>query len=440
MSAQQAALFVGAGLSTAAGYPDWKNILAPNAAGLGVDINRISDLPALAQYVINEGAGNKSLLENEIAMRLRTPPRLQNVHHELARLPVNTIWTTNYDRVLETAYAASNPDVKVGDKSLLSGVVGSRVTIYKMHGTVTPHPSEMIITQDDYEQYFLRYPLMCRQLASDFATKSFLFLGVSFKDPNIKHNIAQLRSLLRGSTRTHFLVYKLPDPESAREHELWLKDLSRYGFVGVQVHDWNEIPEVLELIRKWAFPRTILVSGSHDGQEFESLCTSVGHAVAARGFVLLSGEGRNVTTFVSEGAFNCLVDRGQDYSNMIQLFRIPQFARRHANQRYRLTYRRQLTERARLAIVIAGQEGTREEVGMCVDKQIPILPIKWTGGTAERVWNELQDDSSHYARQFLSDEVMALLASPPADGDTRAYADHVIEVASRLLANGPPPP
>jgi hypothetical protein len=436
VSQQQAAVFVGAGLSIAAGYPDWKDLLAPRATALGVDIDHILDFPALAQYAVNECAGNKSLIENFIAMQVKKAPILQPIHYELAKLPVTTIWTTNYDDALEIAFAAYNPDVKVGDKSLLSGVVPSRVTIYKMHGTVKPHPSDIIISQDDYEHYFLRYPLMCRQLSSDFATKSFLFLGISFHDPNIKHNMAQLRGFLRGSTRTHFLIYKTPKPENAREHNLWLRDLSRYGIVGMQVTDWAEIPEVLQLIVKRSFPRSVLVSGSHDGIELEHFCSSLGREIAAQRIVILSGEGRNVTTFVSEGAFNYLIDKGQDYTPMIQLFRIPKFTRRSSNQRYRLTYRRQLTKRARLAIIIAGQDGTLEEVMLCSENRIPLLPVKWTGGTAEIVWNNINTDPSHYVRNFLSEEEMLLLATRPSESEIDAYTVLIVDVVLRLLNNG----
>ena len=430
---QQAALFIGAGVSKTAGYCDWKELLAPLASEIGVNINNINDYAVLAQYVVNEGAGNKSLLENHIALKLEKKPKIEELHHELSNLSVNTIWTTNYDDVLETAYAASNPDVKVGDKSLLNGVVSTRVTIYKMHGTVKPHPIDIIITQDDYEHYFLRYPLMCRQLTSDFATKSFLFIGFSFTDPNVKHNLSQLRVLMRGSTRTHFLVYIEPSDDYAREHELWLKDLSRYGIIGLPVRDYAELPALLRFIRNESIPRSVLISGSHDGDDYELFCTCLGREIAAREIILISGEGRNVTTFASEGAFNYHIDHGREYSGLIQLYRIPKFARRHANDRYRLSYRRQLTEKAQLAIIVGGQNGTMEEALLCVDRQIPILPVRWTGGASEEAWDKIANNEFLYMRNMLSEDEMNLLNVKPDSNEIENYVEKLADLADRLI-------
>lgn len=45
-----AAVFVGAGLSRGAGYVDWVGLLSPIAAGLGLDARRETDLVGVAQF------------------------------------------------------------------------------------------------------------------------------------------------------------------------------------------------------------------------------------------------------------------------------------------------------------------------------------------------------------------------------------------------------
>jgi len=52
-----AALFVGAGLSVAAGYVDWKTLLKEIAEDLGLDVSRESDLIAVAQFHVNHRQG-----------------------------------------------------------------------------------------------------------------------------------------------------------------------------------------------------------------------------------------------------------------------------------------------------------------------------------------------------------------------------------------------
>jgi len=56
-----AAIFAGAGLSVGSGYVDWKNLLAPIAEELGLNVDRENDLVSLAQFHANE-TGNRSKL------------------------------------------------------------------------------------------------------------------------------------------------------------------------------------------------------------------------------------------------------------------------------------------------------------------------------------------------------------------------------------------
>jgi hypothetical protein len=52
-----AAVFVGAGLSKAAGYVDWVELLSPLANDLGLDASKEQhDLVGLAQYHVNTNA------------------------------------------------------------------------------------------------------------------------------------------------------------------------------------------------------------------------------------------------------------------------------------------------------------------------------------------------------------------------------------------------
>lgn len=49
----EAALFIGAGLSRAAGHVDWKQLLKEVAEELQLDVDREGDLVVLAQYDVN---------------------------------------------------------------------------------------------------------------------------------------------------------------------------------------------------------------------------------------------------------------------------------------------------------------------------------------------------------------------------------------------------
>jgi NAD-dependent SIR2 family protein deacetylase len=106
-----AAVFVGAGMSKSAGFVDWIGLLSPIAKGLGLDAKKESNLIALTQYHINANAANRYQL-NQLLVDNFSDLREPTENHEiLARLPVRTYWTTNYDRLIEKALEADGKRV-----------------------------------------------------------------------------------------------------------------------------------------------------------------------------------------------------------------------------------------------------------------------------------------------------------------------------------------
>lgn len=95
-----AAMFIGAGFSKSAGYVDWKNLLRNVADDLGLDIEREDDLVSLAQYCYNKN-GNRSIINDVIFDEFAKEKEVDENHRIIARLPIFTYWTTNYDSLIE---------------------------------------------------------------------------------------------------------------------------------------------------------------------------------------------------------------------------------------------------------------------------------------------------------------------------------------------------
>src|SRR4051812_41034551 len=106
-----AAVFIGAGLSKAAGFVDWAGLLTPIAAELGLDVQREHDLVGIAQYHLNANMGNRHHLNQLLIDQFSDLPAPSENHRILARLPVRTYWTTNYDRLIEKALEESGKRV-----------------------------------------------------------------------------------------------------------------------------------------------------------------------------------------------------------------------------------------------------------------------------------------------------------------------------------------
>ena len=103
IEADNAAIFAGAGLSRAAGFVDWKLLLKSVATALDLDIEKESNLVALAQYYCNARLGSRGRINKLLLDKFSRDAELTANHRILARLPISTFWTTNYDRLIEKA-------------------------------------------------------------------------------------------------------------------------------------------------------------------------------------------------------------------------------------------------------------------------------------------------------------------------------------------------
>jgi len=180
-----AGVFVGAGLSRACGFVDWKGLLKEIATDLGLDIDEETDLIALAQFYETKQM-NRAKLDRLIIEEFTKDTALSDNHKLLANLPIDTVWTTNYDKLIEAAFeeAHRRVDVKKTQESLQHPLPGRGVTVYKMHGDVDS-PQDAVLTKEDYETYDLNRELFSIKLKGDLVGKTFLFVGFSFTDPNI---------------------------------------------------------------------------------------------------------------------------------------------------------------------------------------------------------------------------------------------------------------
>jgi len=204
-----AAVFAGAGLSRASGYVDWKGLLRPLAADIDLDVDKETDLLSVAQFYRNKKGSNTSISQAIMDAFSKNVGTNENIQI-LARLPIFTYWTTNYDELLETGIreANRNPDVKAESDQLSVMKHDRDAIVYKMHGDVN-RPANAVLTKTDYELYENRRPLFRTALKGDLISKVFLFVGFSFKDPNLDYILSQIHSLLDENTPEHFCFFTL---------------------------------------------------------------------------------------------------------------------------------------------------------------------------------------------------------------------------------------
>lgn len=174
LAANNAAIFAGAGMSKDAGYVDWAGMLADIAKELGLEIDKEWDLISLAQYHVNEKDSRAKVTKKIIEEFVEDIDLTEN-HRIVARLPISTYWTTNYDRLIENALREANrrPDVKHEVEQIFNTRPKRDAVVYKMHGDID-HPADATLTKEDYEQYHVKNEAFINALTGDLITKTFL--------------------------------------------------------------------------------------------------------------------------------------------------------------------------------------------------------------------------------------------------------------------------
>jgi len=244
-----ASVFVGAGMSVAAGYPSWREMLREIARDLSIDVDDLSDLAALAQWRISQDDGKTNVL-NAIRSQLATPKPITAALQSLARLPIRDYWTTNYDVLIEDALKEIGrpADVRASEGSLSLRPSSGAAQVYKMHGCVTA-PSDIVIATDDYELFRRKRGSFLPLLQGQLTTSTFLFVGMSLTDPNVRHVLSLIRERFPDQPPQHYAIVRPPQRSDysskdiyearLREHGYWAGDLRRYGLQVIEVSDFS---------------------------------------------------------------------------------------------------------------------------------------------------------------------------------------------------------
>ncbi|RKG63927.1 hypothetical protein D7V80_28840 [Corallococcus sp. CA054B] len=408
-----AAVFAGAGLSRAAGYLDWKGLLREIAEEMGLNIEFEPDLVAVAQYHVNSNTQDRSRLNAHLHAAFSEDARPTASHHILARLPIHTYWTTNYDSLIEEALkdAQKRPDIKSKRSSLATTRKGALATVYKMHGDER-ETENVIISRDDYENYARNHGDFLVHLRGDLSSKTFLFLGFSFSDPNLDHVLGQVRASCGNSPRTHYTVMRKEQPEqwrsqqetdyAIRKQALRIADLKRYGIHTVLINEWSEVPALLEELERRYLRRHIFVSGAAGthtepfGKErLEKFVSQLGKRIINHDYNLVNGFGLGIGAALITGALEAAYADDQTRVGQRLLLRPFPLGRPDLYTKYR----KEMLEGVGFIILITGTKlvdetpilspGCREEYELARARGVYPIPIGATGGVAEQVWNEI---------------------------------------------------
>jgi hypothetical protein len=215
-------LFVGSGLSTDANLPNWRCLVEPLADEIGSPKDNLVKIP---QYYVQFHTSRHPLLQyimDKIQLRNVTSTPNSKLLAEIARQGVNVIFTTNYDLLLEETLRQEGVNYQqiAYDREVASlwDETSNRVQLVKLHGSID-HIDTIIITENDYREYFSKHPSLKRLLAWLLMTRTFLFVGYSLNDPNFNFVYDEIWMDLKEYKRPAYAVLFDADPFMKKDYE-----------------------------------------------------------------------------------------------------------------------------------------------------------------------------------------------------------------------------
>lgn len=454
---ENVAIFAGAGMSAGAGFVNWSELLRPIAEELGLDVDRETDLVALAQFHCNDNANNRSQLNQRLIEEFSRKALETENHRILCRLPIRTYWTTNYDKIIESALdkCGKIADVKYTKDHLSTTKPRRDAVVYKMHGDVD-HPNHAVLTKDDYEKYHVKMDQYIANLKGDLISKTFIFIGFSFTDPNIDYILSRVRVAYEGSQRRHYCFIKRVKEEAfedvvefkyrEKKQGLFVKDLARFNIKTILMDDFEEITALLSQLEVNYKSNTIFISGAAheytplDEREALGFVYKLSRALVANGVRIVSGFGLGVGSSVISGALEEIYSIPKAKINDALVLRpFPQSTGGSVPLSELWTrYRGDMIDRAGIALFLFGNKlcknkvvlsnGMREEYTIAKDKGLFLIPVGATGYMAEELWAEM--NSEVRLAPDISDEMKELFAKI---GDKSVATDDLIDTVLKML-------
>jgi hypothetical protein len=300
-----------------------------------------------------------------------------------------------------------------------------------MHGDASS-PDNAVLTKEDYELYNVSRQAFTNIIESDLISKTFLFLGFSFTDPNIDYILGRIRALV-GTGRDHYCIMrrepkgkrltgkKLAEFEySRRKQQLRIDDLGRYNIRTILVDEYSEITDILKELNRRVHLNDILVSGSafdyepRGRESIEKLSRQIGQELIKCGYNLISGFGLGLGSFVIVGAMEALYhDETTDTENRLVLRPFPQgdAPAGMSVQQFWERYRTDMISKAGFAIFLCGNKqneksetvlanGVMQEFEIAKQLGVYPIPVGATGHAAREIWNIVNANLDEYYPGF----------------------------------------
>lgn len=222
------ALFIGAGATCAAGGPDSAKLVEEIKANFPRIEQSLTGFLDVCQDVQDTPPYNKSELEEFIINRFAALKPI-NAHFTMAKYNWVTIFTTNYDDLIEIAYRESKKKLKplypiYSSNSPVNVFDTEQIHLYKIMGTIRASEGEsgqMVLTHSDDRRALINRTKHLQTLYDVIKDGTILFIGYSFKDRIVFDIIDDLvAEKTIDNLRWNYAIFdKLPKMDEKTKHQ-----------------------------------------------------------------------------------------------------------------------------------------------------------------------------------------------------------------------------
>ncbi|WP_334420993.1 SIR2 family protein [Acinetobacter soli] len=130
-------------------------------------------------------------------------------HKSFAKLPFQLVATTNFDYLLEESYThlgnrfcrtiIDEEQLPIINKDI------KHLNLLKIHGDLS-HPSRLIATEEDYDSFLTKFPMIATYITNQFISKTVLFIGYSVDDNDIRQIFQMIKDRLGKLKRRAYTI------------------------------------------------------------------------------------------------------------------------------------------------------------------------------------------------------------------------------------------
>jgi len=242
-------VFVGAGVSNNSGVPSWNTLTEALKSELPIEnISEENDSLKVAQYYCNS-RGYKEYIEKIKEVLKHGKVSYNPIHDAILDLEPSHIITTNYDDLIEQSIRPRNLQYHIIRKDSDLPYIQTDRLVVKMHGDF--EVGNIVLTEKDYLDYRVNFPLIDAFVKSLFASKFILFVGFSFADYNLRFIINYTQSLLKDDFQPVYMLVNETVNHVVKEYYkkkgIYLVEINEIQLDKVIEEQKIELPEITSL-------------------------------------------------------------------------------------------------------------------------------------------------------------------------------------------------